>query len=174
MMDERECGRKRPWYDLRYHPEFTWRDWGNSRRTSVNTSGLRAEIWFRDIPNAKQKCQPLDHDVPSFFSVLMLHNEPGSSVGIVSGCGLDDRAIEDRSPDRQKEFSSNLRVQICSGAHLASCTMGTGDSFPGGKARLGRDAGHSPHLESRSKMSRSYTSSNPKRLRGMYGTVLAF
>jgi hypothetical protein len=20
MMDERECGRKRPWYDLRYHP----------------------------------------------------------------------------------------------------------------------------------------------------------
>jgi hypothetical protein len=31
-----------------------------------------------------------------------------------------------------------------SGAHPASCPMGTGGSFPGGKARPGRDADHSP------------------------------
>jgi hypothetical protein len=31
-----------------------------------------------------------------------------------------------------------------SGAHAASCTMGTGGPFPGGKARPGRDADHSP------------------------------
>jgi hypothetical protein len=30
------------------------------------------------------------------------------------------------------------------GAHPASCTMGTGGSFPGGKARPGRDADRSP------------------------------
>jgi hypothetical protein len=29
-------------------------------------------------------------------------------------------------------------------AHPASCTMGTGGPFPGGKARPGRDADHSP------------------------------
>jgi hypothetical protein len=46
--------------------------------------------------------------------------EPGSSVSIVSGYGLDDRAIEFRSSAETKDFSSNL----C--AHPASCTMGTG------------------------------------------------
>jgi hypothetical protein len=70
--------------------------------------------------------------------------EPGSSVSIVSGYGLDDRAIEVRSPAEAKDFSSNLSVQTGSGAHPASCTMGTGGPFPGGKERPGRDADHSP------------------------------
>jgi hypothetical protein len=35
-------------------------------------------------------------------------------------------------------------VQTGSGANPASCTMGTGGPFPGGKARQGRDADHSP------------------------------
>jgi hypothetical protein len=34
--------------------------------------------------------------------------EPGSSVSIVSGYGLDDRAIQVRSPAEAKDFSSNL------------------------------------------------------------------
>jgi hypothetical protein len=63
----------------------------------------------------------------------------GSSVSIVSGYGLDDRAIEVRSPAGAKDFFSNLCVQTASGAYPASCTMGTG-----GKARSGRDADHSP------------------------------
>jgi hypothetical protein len=67
----------------------------------------------------------------------------GTSVSIVS-YGLDDRAIEFRSPARAKDFSSNLCVQTGSGAHPASCTMGTGGPFPGGKVRVGRDADHSP------------------------------
>jgi hypothetical protein len=33
---------------------------------------------------------------------------------------------------------------ISEGAHPASCTMGTGGPFPGGKARPERDADHSP------------------------------
>jgi hypothetical protein len=67
-----------------------------------------------------------------------------SSGSIVSDYGLDDRAIVVRSPARAKDYSSNLCVQTGSGAHPASCTMGTGGPFPGGKARLGRDADHSP------------------------------
>jgi hypothetical protein len=53
----------------------------------------------------------------------------------VSDYGLDDRAIGVRSPAGAKDFSSILCVQTGSGAHPASCTMGTG-----GKARQGRDA----------------------------------
>jgi hypothetical protein len=67
----------------------------------------------------------------------------GSSGSIVSGYGLDDRAIEVRFPAGAKDFSSILCVQTA-GAHPTSCTMGTGGSFPGGKARPGRDADHSP------------------------------
>jgi hypothetical protein len=44
---------------------------------------------------------------------------------------------------RQNNFSSSLCVQTGSGAHPASCTMGTRDPFPGAKARPGRDADHS-------------------------------
>jgi hypothetical protein len=71
--------------------------------------------------------------------------EPGSSVSIVSDYGLDDRAIGVRSPAGAKDFSS-ICVQTGYEAHPASCTMGTGGHFPGGKARPGRDADHSPHL----------------------------
>jgi hypothetical protein len=43
-----------------------------------------------------------------------------------------------------KDFSSSLCVQTGSGAHPASCTVGTGSPFPVGKARPGLDADHSP------------------------------
>jgi hypothetical protein len=62
----------------------------------------------------------------------------------VSDYGLDDRAIEVRSPTRAEDFYSSPRVQTDSGAHPASYPMGTGGPFPGGKARPGRDADHSP------------------------------
>jgi hypothetical protein len=67
-----------------------------------------------------------------------------SSHSIVSDYGLDDRAIGVRSPAGAKDFSFNLSVQTGSGAHPASCTICTGGSFPGDKARPGRDADHSP------------------------------
>jgi hypothetical protein len=47
------------------------------------------------------------------------------------------------SPTEAEDFSSNLCVQTGSGAHPASYIMGTGGSFPGGKARPGRDSDHS-------------------------------
>jgi hypothetical protein len=61
----------------------------------------------------------------------------------VSDYGLEDRAIGVRSLAGAKDFSSNLCVQTGSGAHPASCPIGTGGPFPGGKARPGRDADHS-------------------------------
>jgi hypothetical protein len=67
-----------------------------------------------------------------------------SSGSIVSDYGLDDRAIGVRSPAGAKDFSSILCAQTGSGAHPASCTMGTGVLSAGVKARPGRDADHSP------------------------------
>jgi hypothetical protein len=67
----------------------------------------------------------------------------GSSGSIVPDYGLDDRAIEVRSPTGA-DFSSSPCVQTGSEAHLASYPMGTGGSCSAGKARPGRDADHSP------------------------------
>jgi hypothetical protein len=79
-----------------------------------------------------------------FSSVLHRRWESrGSSGSIVSNYGLDDRAIGVRSPAGAKGFSSILCVQTGSGAHPASCPMGTGGPSSGGKARPGRDADHS-------------------------------
>jgi hypothetical protein len=65
----------------------------------------------------------------------------GSSVSIMCDYRLDGRGS---IPDRSTGFSSNLCVQTGSGAHPASNTMGTGGSFPAGKARPGRDGDFSP------------------------------
>ena len=62
---------------------------------------------------------------------------PGGSVGITTDYGLDDRG--DRIPVG-RDFPP---VQTDTGAHPASCTMGTG-SFPRGKVRPGLAADHSP------------------------------
>jgi hypothetical protein len=80
------------------------------------------------------------------LKALSRHLEPCSSVSIVSGYGLDDREIEVRSPAEAKDFSSSLCVQTGSEAHPASCPLGTGGPFLGGKARPGRYADHSHHV----------------------------
>jgi hypothetical protein len=88
--------------------------------------------------------------------------EPDSSVSTVSDHGLDDRAIGVRSSAEAKDFSSNLCVQTGSGAHPASCKMGTGGPFPGAERGRGVTLTTHPHLVSRSRMSRSYISSPPQ------------
>jgi hypothetical protein len=71
------------------------------------------------------------------FTRYIIRNR-GSSVSIVSDYGLDDRVIQVRSSAEAKEdFSSSSCVQTGSGAHPASCPMGTGCPLPGGKARPG-------------------------------------
>jgi hypothetical protein len=68
----------------------------------------------------------------------------GSSVSIVSGYGLDERAIEVRSPAEAKRIFPLACVQTGSGVHPAFCPRYNGSSFPGGVARPGRDSDHSP------------------------------
>jgi hypothetical protein len=85
-----------------------------------------------------------DHGTEKTLEPFSITCEPGSSVSIVYGYGLDARAIEVRSPEEAKGFSSSLCDQTGSGAHPASCTMGNGDPFTEAKARPGRDADHSP------------------------------
>jgi hypothetical protein len=65
---------------------------------------------------------------------------------MVSGYGLDDRAIQVRSTAKvtKRILPSNFCVQTGSEAHPASCPVGSEGPFPGGKARPGRDADHSP------------------------------
>jgi hypothetical protein len=92
--------------------------------------------------------------------------EPGSSVSIVSGYGLDAGWSRFDSRQRRKYFSSILCVQTASGAHPASCPMGTGGRFPGAKRGRSVTLTTNPHPVPRSRMSRSYTSP-PKRLRGV-------
>jgi hypothetical protein len=57
---------------------------------------------------------------------------------------LQENTFGFRFPTEAEDFSFNLCVQTGSGAHPVSYTMDTGGSFPGGKARPGRDANHSP------------------------------
>jgi hypothetical protein len=64
-----------------------------------------------------------------------------SSVSVVSDYRLNDRGS---IPARGKYFSCSLCVQTRSEVHPASCIMGTGGPFPGGKARPGRDTDHPP------------------------------
>jgi hypothetical protein len=49
-----------------------------------------------------------------------------------------------RSPAGAKDFSSSLCDQIGSEAHPSSHSVGTRGPFPGGNARPGLDADHSP------------------------------
>jgi hypothetical protein len=79
-----------------------------------------------------------------FFQYIYTIKSRGSSGSIVSDYGLDDRVIKVRSPTEAEDFSSSLCVQTGSGAHPASYPVGIGGPFPGGKARPGRDADHSP------------------------------
>ena len=68
---------------------------------------------------------------------MSLYRGPGSSVGIVTGWGLDGPGIESRCGAR---FSTP--DQTGPGAHQAPCKMGTG-SFPGMKS--GRGLTLTPH-----------------------------
>jgi hypothetical protein len=70
--------------------------------------------------------------------------ESGSSVGIVSGYGLDYRAIEVRSPAEAKGFLPLFSVSSPALGPPSLVYNGYRWSFPGSKAQPERDADHSP------------------------------
>jgi hypothetical protein len=65
-----------------------------------------------------------------------------------------------RFPAGAENFSLRHRVHTGFGTHTAYYLMGTGNSFPGGKA-AGREADHSPPSSAKVKNECSYTSAPP-------------
>ena len=92
---------------------------------------------------------------------------PGSSVGIVTGYGLDGPGIESRWG---RDFSAP--VQTGPGAQPASCTMVT-ESFPGVKSGPGRDADPSPPSSDVVMKEKSYTTTPPVGSIYIYMTLVA-
>jgi hypothetical protein len=74
-------------------------EWGTHRHTDRDTGDLISLFLFLEI-RLKMNCVVYSKNVRS----------RGSSVSIVSDYGLDDQAIEVRSPARPKDFSSSLCV----------------------------------------------------------------
>jgi hypothetical protein len=74
--------------------------------------------------------------VPTGLGRTTFHLPPpvsrDSAVGIATGYGLDDREVGVRVPGGSRIFSS-ARVQTGCGVH-PTYPMGSGGSFPGGKA----------------------------------------
>jgi hypothetical protein len=82
----------------------------------------------------------------SNYRVFMNNGEPGSSVSIVPVYGLDDRAIEVRSPAEAKGF---FLKPLCPERLWGPPSLlynGYRGPMPGAKARPGRDPDHSPHI----------------------------
>jgi hypothetical protein len=75
---------------------------------------------------------------------LLLYYQIGAGVAQSVQWLTTDRTAGVRSPTGTEDLSSSLCVQTGSGAHPASCTMGTGGHFLGSKERPGREADHSP------------------------------
>jgi hypothetical protein len=90
------------------------------------------------------------------FCICNCRSRVGQSVRV----GLDLR-------QRRKDFSSILCVQTGSVAYPASCTVGTGDPFPGAKARPGRDADNLPPSSAEVENEQELHPSTPKGLRGV-------
>jgi hypothetical protein len=107
----------------------------------------------------------VDHkDACKFFMKYFLNiNNFKRSVGAKSwGYSSQDLCsswLEDRGSivGRDNGFFPSLCVQTSSGAHPASCPMGTRGPFPGAKHSRGVTLTTHPNLLPRSRMSRSYT-----------------
>jgi hypothetical protein len=85
----------------------------------------------------------------------------------VSDYGLDDLAIGVRSPAGAKDFTSILCVRPALGPIQPPVQWVPGVLSPGVKRARGVMLTTHSHLVPRSRMSRSYTSSPPKRLHGV-------
>jgi hypothetical protein len=126
----------------------------NDRRKIILANGYNADINALGVKRCRIKAQ----DRKEWSAILgrlrlnykgreeeeWLYREPGSSVSLVTGWTTGRSRFDPRQ--RRKDFSSSLCVQTGCGAHPPSCTMGTGDLFPGGKARPGVTLTTYPHL----------------------------
>jgi hypothetical protein len=103
----------------------------------------------------------LGHEIRTVFRFMKW-----ATVAQSVQCLPTDSTTGVRSPTEAEDFSSSLCVRTGSGAHPASRATGTG-YFSGGKGGRGVMLTTHSYLVSRLRRSRSYTSSRPKRLRGV-------
>jgi hypothetical protein len=131
-----------------------WSGYKESKRISPSkTSCLHNRLPLHSSLNTYKNKNSLLHISLiqiKIYSLYDMTRSRGSSGSIVSDYGLDNRAIEVRSAAGAEDFSSNLCVQTGSGAHPASCTMGTGGPSPGLKRGRGVMLTTHPHLVPRS------------------------
>jgi hypothetical protein len=100
--------------------------------------------------------------------------EPGTSVSIVFGYGLDDRAIGVRSPAEARGFFLQpLGPYRLWGYTQPLVQLVPSVLFPGVKCDRGVTLTTHPHLVPKSGMSRSYTSSPSSAFVACSGTALA-
>jgi hypothetical protein len=86
--------------------------------------------------------------------------EPGNSISIVSGYGLDGREIKVQSMAEAKLFPLTFVSRPGLGFTLTLVQWVPGVLFPGVKRSMGVTLTSHPHLVPMSRMSRSYTSSS--------------
>jgi hypothetical protein len=102
-----------------------------------------------------------DHRSFEFKTDNPVKDEPGSSVSIVSGYGLDDLAIEVRSPAGQRIFSVASASRPALGPTQPPVLWVPGVLSSGLKRGRGVSLTTHPYLVPSSRMSTSYTSSPP-------------
>jgi hypothetical protein len=104
------------------------------------------------------------------FLFIIFCPSPLLRAGIVTGYRLDELGSGVRFPAGTWNFFLHHRVQTSSGAHPASYPMGTGRSFPGGKA-AGWDANLTTHIRLVPR-SRMHGATTPLPIR-LHGVVLS-
>jgi hypothetical protein len=103
-----------------------------------------------------------------------MDEEPGSSVSIMSGYGLEDRAIGVRSPAGAKIFSLTSMSRPALGPTQSPVQWVPGVLSPGVKRGRGVTLTTHHHLVPRSEMSRSYTSTPPQEPAWRVAELLCF
>jgi hypothetical protein len=149
---------------------LTGRNEGGWRADSVQ-QGTEADwlTWARGRRCAEpSKSLPSSYVPVTLVLVGWLKVSRSNSVSIVSGYGLDDWAIEVRSPAEVEGFFPVASVsRPALGPTQPPVQWASGVLSPGVKCGRGVKLTTNPHLVPRSRMSRSYTSSPPKRLHGV-------
>jgi hypothetical protein len=100
----------------------------------------------KSIPTHHSRHLWISLEIYKFCSLIFVVKMPPQSISQLStihNCGKRWRLTMGWTTGRSR-FDPRQGQRTGSGAHPASCTMGTGGPFPGGKPRPGRDADHSP------------------------------
>jgi hypothetical protein len=151
---------------LVWNPKIHCRIWNSPplvpALSQINPVHSHNRSFQRTLPSPRPCATFRNYGLPGFL--LRFAGCPVSRVAQSVYWLATDWATGILSPAEAEDFSSTLCVQTGPGAHPASCTLGTGGSFPGAKRGRGVMLTTDPLLVPRSKECGSYISSLSKRL----------